>query len=127
MPNPKKTTNYETMHNIEIAEQAILHKIKMSFNYLHFNDDLKLVNKDDDIRIIEPRYIVYADARPYLLATGRKNQRTWHKSCKRLFFDRIHSKRSQSSVIITGIDAIHISSCPAETCLPFFEMTLMHA
>jgi len=35
MPNPKKTTNYETMHNIEIAieiaEQAILHKIKMSF------------------------------------------------------------------------------------------------
>ena len=84
MPNPKKTTNSETMHNIEIAEQAILHKIKMSFNYLHFNDDLKLVNKDDDIRIIEPRYIVYADARPYLIATGRKDQQITHYRLDRI-------------------------------------------
>ncbi len=78
MPNPKKTTNNETLRNIEIAEQAILHKTKMSFYYLHFNQDLDLVKKDDNIRIIEPRYIVYADARPYLIATGRKGKYITH-------------------------------------------------
>ena len=50
----------------------------MSFDYLHFNDDLKLVKKDDIIRIIEPRYIVHADGRPYLIATGRKEQYITH-------------------------------------------------
>ncbi|WP_105304602.1 helix-turn-helix transcriptional regulator [Anaerolactibacter massiliensis] len=94
MPNPKKTTNSETMHNIEIAEQAILHKIKMSFNYLHFNDDLKLVNKDDDIRIIEPRYIVYADARPYLIATGRKDQQFTHYRLDRISKARLLNEPS---------------------------------
>ena len=78
MPNPKKTSNSETLRNIEIAEQAILHKTKMSFDYLHFNNDLELVKKDDILRIIEPRYIVYADGRPYLIATGRKEQYITH-------------------------------------------------
>lgn len=78
LPNPKKTSNSETLRNIEIAEQAILHKTKMSFDYLHFNNDLELVKKDDILRIIEPRYIVYAGGRPYLIATGRKEQYITH-------------------------------------------------
>lgn len=84
MPNPKKTTNNETMHNIEIAEQAILNKVKMSFYYLHFNKNLELVKKDNEIRVIEPRYIVYADGRPYLIATGRKDQQITHYRLDRI-------------------------------------------
>lgn len=84
MPNPKKTPNNETLRNIEIAEQAILHKSKMSFYYLHFNDDLELEKKDDIIRIIEPRYIVYADGRPYLIATGRKEHHITHYRLDRI-------------------------------------------
>ena len=84
MPNPKKTTNDETMHNIEVAEQAILQRKKMSFYYLHFNQDLQLTKRDEEIRIIEPRYIVYADARPYLIATGRKDQFITHYRLDRI-------------------------------------------
>ena len=84
MPNPKKTPNDQTMHNIEIAEQAILHRTKMSFQYLHFNQDLKLVKKDNITRVVEPRYIVYSDARPYLISTGRKDQQITHYRLDRI-------------------------------------------
>ena len=48
------------------------------------NQDLQLVKKDDEIRIIEPRYIVYADARPYLIVTGRKDQQITHYRLDRI-------------------------------------------
>ena len=56
----------------------------MSFNYLHFNGDLKLERLDDIIRIIEPRYIVYADGRPYLIVTGRKEHHITHYRLDRI-------------------------------------------
>ena len=78
MKNPKKTTNAELMHNIEIAEEAISKRKKMSFYYLHYDKSLILVRRDDKPTIIEPRYIVYQDARPYLIVTGRKESKITH-------------------------------------------------
>jgi predicted DNA-binding transcriptional regulator YafY len=66
------------MHSIEIAEEAISRKKKMSFYYLHYDKNLTLVRRDDSPTIIEPRYIVYQDARPYLIVTGRKESKITH-------------------------------------------------
>ncbi|MBR2669536.1 MAG: WYL domain-containing protein [Solobacterium sp.] len=83
-PNPKKTQNSELMHNIEIAEEAIRLGKKMSFYYLHYNKELKLECSSNDSTVIEPRYIVYQDAKPYLIATGRKGKNLTHYRLDRM-------------------------------------------
>ena len=78
MKNPKKTANPELLHSIEIAENSINTGKKMAFYYLHYDQDLQLVKRDEQRTVIEPRYIVYQDARPYLIVTGRKESTITH-------------------------------------------------
>lgn len=93
----QKTTNTELMHSIETAEEAINKGKKMSFYYLHYDKSLTLVRRDDKPTIIEPRYIVYQDARPYLIVTGRKESKITHYRIDKISTAKVLSEDSDPS------------------------------
>lgn len=72
MPNQKKTQNSELMYNISLVSEAIREKKLIQFTYTHYNHNKKLEPKRNEPYIVEPRYIVYSDSRPYLIATNKK-------------------------------------------------------
>ena len=71
MPNPLKTPNKQLILNIEEVSDAIKNNRQLSFNYLKYNDKKQLVARRDYLYIVEPRYIVYADGRPYVIVTSK--------------------------------------------------------
>ncbi|MBR3227968.1 MAG: WYL domain-containing protein [Erysipelotrichaceae bacterium] len=84
MANPLKTSNRQLLLNIEIASEAIRDRKQLSFIYLRYNSDLKLVPRREDAYIVEPLYIVYADSRPYLIVTSRNHEGFIHYRLDRM-------------------------------------------
>ncbi len=72
LPNLAKTPNESLLRNIKKISDAIRMNKVIKFAYLTYNEKKELVPKREDPYFFEPRYIVYADERPYLLATSPK-------------------------------------------------------
>ncbi len=72
MPNTQKTPGQELMYNISLVSEAIRDNRLIQFTYMRYNTDKKLEPRREEPYITEPRYIVYADSRPYLIATNKK-------------------------------------------------------
>lgn len=72
LPNPTKTPNKSLLRNIKKISNAIRMNKMIKFEYLTYNESKELVQKRDKPYICEPRHIVYADERPYLLTTSPK-------------------------------------------------------
>ena len=74
MPNPQKTSNRELMYNVEIVSEAIREKKMLQFSYLKYGKDKKLETRRPEPYIVEPRYIVYADSRAYMIVTSPNHE-----------------------------------------------------
>lgn len=70
LPNKKKTRNGKLMETISLISDAIRDRHPISFTYLRYNQSKELEARRPEPYVIEPRYIVYHDSRPYLIATS---------------------------------------------------------
>lgn len=70
MPNPLKTDNKQLLYTISIVSEAIRDNKKLQFTYLRYDSRKKLVPRREKPYIVEPRYIVYADCRAYMIVTS---------------------------------------------------------
>ncbi len=70
MPNRLKTDSKSLFYNIEIISEAIRDRKTLQFTYMHYNSRKRLTPKRAEPYIVEPRYIVYQDSRPYLICTN---------------------------------------------------------
>ena len=72
LPNPQKVDNKDLMKNIEIISKAIGEGKMLKFSYMKYDEKRKLVPKREKPYTVEPRYIVYSEAKGYLVATNPK-------------------------------------------------------
>lgn len=72
LPNRLKSQNKVLLYNIEIISEAVRDGKKLSFSYLRYDPDAGKEIYRKEPYIIEPRYIVWQDARPYLISTNPK-------------------------------------------------------
>lgn len=70
LPNKKKTRNGKLMETISLISDAIRDRHPISFTYFRYNQSKELEARRPEPYVIEPRYIVYHDSRPYLIATS---------------------------------------------------------
>lgn len=84
LPNPTKTPNKRLLKNIKKISDAIRMDKVIKFEYLTYNENKELVKKREKPYICEPRYIVYADERPYLLTTSEKYEDFTHYRLDRI-------------------------------------------
>ena len=70
LPNKKKTEKTSFFDNIYVISDAIRDRHPISFLYLQYNESKRLEPRRPERYEIEPRYIVYQDSRPYLIATS---------------------------------------------------------
>ncbi|MBR4421001.1 MAG: WYL domain-containing protein, partial [Erysipelotrichaceae bacterium] len=73
LANPLKTPNRQLLYTIEIVSEAIRDGRQLQFTYLKYDDRKKLVARRQEPYIVEPRYIVYADSRAYMIVTSLKH------------------------------------------------------
>ena len=72
LPSSIKTSNEELLYHIRLVSEAIRDNKMIQFSYMKYNDKKKLVPRREEPYVVEPRYIVYADTRAYLIATSPK-------------------------------------------------------
>ncbi len=84
MPNPKKTANGELLRNIEIVSSAIRNRHELSFVYLRYDRNKRLVARRKERYTVEPRYIVYADSRAYMVVTSKNHEGYIHYRLDRM-------------------------------------------
>ena len=70
LPNHQKTNNNVLLKTISLVSSAIRDRHAISFTYLKYDENKKLVPRREEPYVVEPRYIVYQDSRPYLIATS---------------------------------------------------------
>jgi len=70
--NNRKVENIQVMKSIEALYTAIENGYKVSFDYMHYGEDLHLHIVNKEPIIIEPREIAFKEEQPYLLTTGGK-------------------------------------------------------
>ena len=73
LPNTQKTPNKELMYNISLISEAIRDKKEITFTYMKYDRNKKMVPRRPEPYIVEPRYIVYSESRSYLIATNKKH------------------------------------------------------
>ena len=73
LPNQRKTENHALFDNIEQISAAIQAKQTITFTYLTYNIAKKLVEKRKEPYTVEPRYIVYAEGKGYVIVTDPKH------------------------------------------------------
>ena len=95
MANPLKTSNKQLLFNIEIVSQAIKENKKISFTYLRYNTKKELIERRSDPYIVEPRYIVYSDSRPYLIVTSLNHEGFIHYRLDRMKDVEILNEKSR--------------------------------
>ena len=78
MPNPQKTENKQLMFNVEIVSEAIRERKMLQFTYLKYGKDKKLVARRPEPYLVEPRYIVYADSKAYMIVTSPQHDGFTH-------------------------------------------------
>ena len=84
MANPLKTNNKQLLLNIELVSEAIRDNKQISFDYLKYNEKKQLINRRNEPYIVEPRYIVYSDSRPYLIVTSLNHEGFIHYRLDRM-------------------------------------------
>ncbi len=72
LPNRKKTENKALLKNIEILSTAIAEGRKVRFSYVRHDAEKNEISRRKEPYVLEPRFIVFADSRPYLIATNPK-------------------------------------------------------
>ena len=95
LPNPVKTTNKELLYNIGIVSEAIRDSYMLQFDYMKYDYNKELVQRRKDPYIVEPRYIVYADMRAYLVATNPKYTNFVHYRLDRISHAVILEEKSK--------------------------------
>lgn len=95
MANPLKTSNKQLLFNIEIVSQAVKENRKISFTYLRYNTKKELIERRSDPYIVEPRYIVYSDSRPYLIVTSLNHEGFIHYRLDRMKDVEILNEKSR--------------------------------
>lgn len=73
MPNPLKSESDVLFNNIDLISGAVHEGCKISFTYMRYNRNKKLIPRRKEPYIAEPRYIVYSDSRPYLITTSERH------------------------------------------------------
>ena len=73
LPNTQKTPNKELMYNVSLISEAIRDNKEITFTYMHYDQNKKMVPRRNEPYIVEPRYIVYSESRGYLIATNKKH------------------------------------------------------
>lgn len=69
LPNLRKTENTTLFESIRTIAKANRNGHRISFTYMHYTADKKLVPSPNNPHIADPRFIVYNDERAYLIAT----------------------------------------------------------
>ena len=94
-PNPQKTENRQLMYNVEIVSDAIRDRKMLQFTYLKYGKNKKLVARRPEAYIVEPRYIVYADSRAYMVVTSPNHEGFIHYRLDRIADATIMEKNAR--------------------------------
>lgn len=70
LPNTQKTNNTALLETISCVSKAIQERKMISFTYLQYNRQKELVPRREKPYIVEPRYLVYSDEKPYMIVTS---------------------------------------------------------
>lgn len=84
MANPLKTPNKQLLYTIEAVSEAIRDHKVLEFTYLHYDLNKKLVPRREKFYTVEPRYIVYADSRAYMISTSTHHEGFTHYRLDRM-------------------------------------------
>ncbi len=95
LPNNRKTENSELVYTIHLVSDAIREGKELEFTYLHYDVNKNLVPKRAKQYTVEPRYIVYADSRAYMIATSKHHPGFGHYRLDRMK----HSHMTADNVI----------------------------
>ncbi|MBQ6477858.1 MAG: WYL domain-containing transcriptional regulator [Erysipelotrichaceae bacterium] len=95
MPNPVKTMKRQLLYNLETVSDAIRDSRQLQFKYLRYDSRKKPVPRREEPYIVEPRYIVYADARPYMIVTSENHPGFIHYRIDRMADARILTEKSR--------------------------------
>lgn len=96
MPNPQKTSNKELMYNVEIVSEAIRENKTLKFTYLKYGKDKKLEPRREEPYIVEPRYIVYADSKAYMISTSPRHDDFTHYRLDKISNATVENEKSRS-------------------------------
>ena len=96
MPNPVKTLNRQLMYTISIVSEAIRDSRQLQFVYMRYDSRKKLVPRRKEPYIVEPRYIVYSDSRPYMIVTSENHPGFIHYRMDRMADATILDKKSRA-------------------------------
>ena len=96
MPNPQKTSNRELMYNVEAVSEAIRENKTLKFTYLRYGKDRKMEPRRAEPYIVEPRYIVYADSRAYMISTSPRHEGFTHYRLDRMSDAMVTEERSRT-------------------------------
>ena len=99
MPNPQKTENEELMTTIDLIARAVRDGHPVSFTYLKYSMDKKLVPRREEDYCIEPRGIVYEESRPYVVATTED-----HADFSHYRLDRMRSVRIDKDTVVPPLN-----------------------
>ncbi|MBQ2657919.1 MAG: WYL domain-containing protein [Erysipelotrichaceae bacterium] len=95
MPNPVKSANKQLLYNLDTVSEAIRDSRQLQFKYLRYDSKKKLIPRREEPYIVEPRYIVYADARPYMIVTSANHPGFIHYRIDRMADAQILKDRSR--------------------------------
>ena len=95
MANPLKTPNRQLLLNIEEVSDAIRDSRQLSFRYMRYDSSKQLVERRPEPYIVEPRYIVYADSRPYLIVTSLNHEGFIHYRLDRMKDVKVLKEKSR--------------------------------
>lgn len=84
LPNNNKKDNKDFFLNIELISEAINNKKVISFNYMRYDFNKKLVKRDDVRRILSPHHIVYTNDKVYLIGYSEQHQKVIHYRVDRM-------------------------------------------
>ncbi len=73
IPNHQKTPNVELLYTIHTVSEAIRDRKVLKFMYYRYDKTKNLVPRREEPYYVEPRYIVYADGRPYMITTSKNH------------------------------------------------------
>ncbi len=94
MPNPKKTRSTDLVSTISTVSEAIRQRKELQFVYMHYDLKKKLVPKRENVYVVEPRYIVYADSRAYMVVTSKTHDGYAHYRLDRMTKVRVLDERT---------------------------------
>ena len=96
MPNPLKSPNRQLMYTISIVSEAIRDNKQLQFVYMRYDSRKKLVPRRKEPYIVEPRYIVYSDSRPYMIVTSENHPGFIHYRLDRMTEAKILDRKSRA-------------------------------